>query len=178
MNDLRKILRCSGNVLKRGLFVALTAVLTPAPAGAGEAISSVLAIVSRSIVQDQGAWQVDYRLRYEGSRGLIVTAEEVLVGVEGWVSNSRAAGHAIPRWSSLTVSGPSRLQAVGDVIVSDDEEGRCRERATVRVWSEDAGGNLVGRALESGGPGNLGDDDVDDGPQPCPGDHGSGPASP
>ena len=88
-----------------------------------------------------------------------MTGEEVLVRVEGWVSNSRAAGHATPRWSSLTISGPSRLQAVGDVIVSDDEEGRCRERAEVRAWAEDAQGNLAWPGpAESGGQRSPGDE--------------------
>jgi len=150
--------RRDANRLRLALFATLVALLGPAPAWAGEAISSVLVIVNRSIVQDQGAWQVDYRLRQDGTSGLIVTAEEVLVRVEGWVSNSRAAGHAAPRWSALTISGPSRLQAIGDVIVSDDEEGRCRERAEVRIWAEDARGNPAGRAFESGGPRNPGDD--------------------
>jgi hypothetical protein len=125
--------------------------LGPAPSWAREASPSGLAVVKRSIVQDQGAWQIDYRFRHDGSSGLIVTPEEVVVRVEGWVSNSRAAGHATPRWSALTISGPGRSQAVGDVIVSDDEEGRCRERAEVRIWAENVRGETVGRVLESGG---------------------------
>ena len=145
-------------LLGPAVIAALAAVLGPTPARAGEAISSRLAILNRSIVQDQGVWQVDYRLRQDGTSGLIVTAEEVLVRVEGWVSNSRVAGHATPRWSALTVSGPTRLQAISDVILSDDEEGHCRERAEVRIWAEDAAGNPAGRVLESGGPRDRGDD--------------------
>jgi hypothetical protein len=154
------ISRRDRKVLRGSVFVALVAALGPAPAGGGgrQAFASALAIVNRSIVQDQGAWQVEYRLRHEGTSGLIVSAEEVLVRVEGWVSNSRAAGHGAPRWSSLMISGPSRLQAVGDVITSDDEEERCRERAEVRIWAEDAKGSPVGRALEGAGSRNTRED--------------------
>jgi hypothetical protein len=110
-------------------------------------------IVGRSIVQDRGDWQVDYRLRHEGARGLIVAAEELLVQVEGWVSNSRIPGHGVPRWSAATISGPSQFQAASDVIASDDEERRCRERVSVRIWAEDPAGKPAGRVVESPGPG-------------------------
>ena len=33
--------------------------------------------------------------------GMIVTPEELTVSVEGWVSNSRVASHAIPRWARV-----------------------------------------------------------------------------
>ena len=65
---------------------------------------STLALVERTVTQDQGAWVVDYRLRHTGPTGVIVTPEEIGVKVEGWVSNSRVASHAVPRWSSLVVS--------------------------------------------------------------------------
>ena len=55
----------------------------------GADIHPLLTLVERTIVQDQGSWQVDYRLRYEGGSGMIVTPNEVLAKVEGWVSNSR-----------------------------------------------------------------------------------------
>jgi hypothetical protein len=110
-----------------------------------------LTIVNRAIIQDQGDWRVDYRLRYDGAADLIVTAEEVTARVEGWVSNSRAAGHATPRRSSLTFSGPSGLHTTGDVIATDDEERRCRERAAVQIWVEDAAGNPAGRVFDGAG---------------------------
>lgn len=36
-----------------------------------------LMMVNRSIAQDQGAWVVDYRLRYTGRTGVVITAEDV-----------------------------------------------------------------------------------------------------
>jgi hypothetical protein len=123
-------------------------------AEAGETAPRALGIASRSVVQDRGDWQVEYRVRYHGSSGLIVTAEEVVVRVEGWVSNSRIPGHSVPRWSSQTISGPSRLEAAAELIASDDEERRCRERISVRMWAEGPEGKPVGPVLESSVPGS------------------------
>jgi hypothetical protein len=140
------------------LALTAAAALADGTTAAGELDSPALVIANRTIVQDRGDWQVDYRLRYSGQRGLIVTTEEVLVLVEGWVSNSRVPGHGAPRWSAATISGPSRLQAVSEVIASEDEEKRCLERASVRIWAEDAAGRPVGRVLDAGGAVNPGPD--------------------
>jgi hypothetical protein len=110
----------------------LTAVLASGAAARGEDPCR-LTVVERSVAQDQGSWQVDYRLRFEGEAAMVVTPAEVLARVEGWVSNSRVASHALPRWSSVAVSGPSGLTASGDVITSADESQRCRERVVLRV---------------------------------------------
>jgi hypothetical protein len=125
----------------------LTALLVggavPVAAAAGGAdpgtnpTSVPLAILARSIIQDQGSWQVDYRLRHDGATGLVVTPNEIVARVEGWVSNSRAASHAMPRLSSLILSGPSGLSATTDVIATADEVQRCRERLAVQVWTDD-----------------------------------------
>ncbi len=96
-----------------------------------------LALVDRTVTQDQGAWVVDYRLRHTGQTGVIVTPEEIGVKVEGWVSNSRVASHAVPRWSSLTVARGPDLSMVGEVIASVDEAHRCRERLLVSAWTDD-----------------------------------------
>ena len=97
-----------------------------------------MTLLERSIVQDQGSWQVDYRLRYEGASGIIVTPNEILAKVEGWVSNSRVSSHALPRWSSLVISGPAGPSATTEVIASADEAQRCRERGVLLVWTGDA----------------------------------------
>lgn len=94
-------------------------------------------LIGRTVTQDQGAWIVDYRLRYTGQTGIIITPEEIGVRVEGWVSNSRVASHALPRWSSLTLTRGSELSAFSDVITSGDESQRCRERLLVSVWAKD-----------------------------------------
>ena len=52
-----------------------------------------------------------------GQDRVIITPEEIAVKVEGWVSNSRVASHALPRWSSLVVSLVApELSAVSEVI--------------------------------------------------------------
>jgi hypothetical protein len=94
-------------------------------------------LAGRALAQDQGAWVVDYRLRHTGTTGVIIMPEEIAVKVEGWVSNSRVASHAVPRWSSVSVSRGPEFSAVGEVIPAMDEAHRCRERLIVAVWSED-----------------------------------------
>src|SRR5947209_4547703 len=90
-----------------GRILAVLMALAVAPASAREAGTSPFVVVNRTIIQDQGDWQVDYRFRYDGATGLDITADELTAQVEGWVSNSRAPGHALPRWSSLTIRSPS-----------------------------------------------------------------------
>jgi hypothetical protein len=146
-----------GKVVHRDLLVAVVVSwgLSAVSTQGAETASGGLGIVSRSIVQDRGDWQVDYRLRHDGSNGQLVSMDEVFVRVEGWVSNSRVPGHAVPRNSALVISSPGRLQATSDVIGSDDEEARCRERASLSLWAEDAQGRPVGRVLEPSVPGNA-----------------------
>ena len=98
-----------------------------------------LSLVNRSVTQDQGAWVVDYRLRYTGETGVVITPEKVSVKVEGWVSNSRVVSHALPRWSSLVISHGPDLSAISEVVTAADDAQRCRERLVVSVWTEDRG---------------------------------------
>jgi hypothetical protein len=124
--------------IRPGLTLLALAAVAGAPASADEATPHALTVVDRAITQDQGDWQVDYRLRHDGASRLVVSSGEVVARVEGTVSNSRAAGHAIPRRSSLVVSGSSGLQATADVITSADEDRRCRERAVLWVGAGEA----------------------------------------
>ena len=59
--------------------------------------------------------------------------------IEGWVSNSRAGGHALPRRSSVTATGTGGLSAFAEIIPSNDEDRHCRERASVQVWRAEQG---------------------------------------
>ena len=120
-----------------GVFLTLAGA-APATADDQGTGSHPLVLVKRSVIQDQGNWQVDYQLRHEGATGLVVTPTEIVAKVEGWVSNSRVCGHSAPRWSSLVISGPTGLSADSEVISSADEERRCREHAVLRVWTGDA----------------------------------------
>jgi hypothetical protein len=106
--------------------------------GAAPARSSLVPS-ARTVAQDQGAWVVDYRLRNTAPTGVIITPEEIMVKVEGWVSNSRVASHAMPRWSSLLVRHGPESSAISEVIMGADEAHRCREKLTVAVWCEDQG---------------------------------------
>ena len=99
--------------------------------------STRFVLIRRSIAQDQGAWIIDYQLRHTSPTGVILSRSEVGSVVEGWVSNSRVASHAVPRLSRVTVSGTSAASGTGDVIASSDESQRCRERVVISVWADD-----------------------------------------
>lgn len=119
----------------------LSAACLPAPARAAGTPPPPprpsLSVVGRTIAQEQGSWLVNYRLRYRGETGMVVTPTEVFVKLEGWVSNSRVPAHAVPRLSSLVVSGPSGLSGLSEVVTAADESHRCRERAVVQVWTDE-----------------------------------------
>jgi hypothetical protein len=108
-----------------------------APALGSEPDPGPLTIVSRSVAQEQGGWRIDYRLRFEGETVASVAPAEVEARVEAWVSNSRVASHAVPRRSSLVVSGSSGLSGTSEVIAAAEEAHRCRERAVLQVWTGD-----------------------------------------
>src|SRR5271157_1135711 len=98
--------------------------------------STRFVLIRRSVAQDQGAWIIDYQLRHTSRTGVILSRSEIGSVVEGWVSNSRVASHAVPRLSCVTVSGTSAASGTGDVIVSSDESQRCRERVVISVWAD------------------------------------------
>jgi hypothetical protein len=109
---------------------------SPLLAGDANGAHGALTLVNRSIAQDQGAWIVDYRLRYTHKTGVIIAPDALTVRTEGWVSNSRVPSHALPRWSSLFISHSPDLSAVSDLVVTAEEAERCRERLTVSIWTE------------------------------------------
>ncbi len=92
-------------------------------------------LVHRVIAQDQGDWQVDYRLRLDAGPAVALAAAELAATVDGWVSNSRVPSHAVPRRSSPKVDGAASGTSTHEVIASPDEAKQCRERLTLRAWS-------------------------------------------
>lgn len=90
-------------------------------------------IVEKAVLQDQGHWQIDYRIRNDGPIGLVITPAEMTATVDGWVSNSRVPGHSAPRLSSVTTSGGVAFM---DLVSSSEECKRCRERIVLSVWDE------------------------------------------
>lgn len=102
--------------------------------------SGPLVMERRTVRQDQGAWQIEYRFRNTGPADLILDPDEVTAKVEGWVSNSRIAAHALPRWSSVVVAKGPGLTAEADVIAAPEKGKQCKERLTVSVWPGEPGG--------------------------------------
>ena len=131
-------------VQRPGYLLTITGIVWALAASPSLAIDATttrgaLSLVNRSVTQDQGAWVVNYRLRYTGKTGVLVTPEKVAVKAEGWVSNSRVASHALPRWSSLVISHGPDLSAIAEIIAVAEEMHRCRERLVVSVWTEPKG---------------------------------------
>ena len=106
--------------------------LAPQPSVAG-----ALSVVERSISQEQGGWIINYKLRFSGTTNIVVAPTDVLLKLEGWVSNSRVKSHAVPKLSTFLIAGTSGLTATADILPSTDESQRCRERATIQVWADD-----------------------------------------
>ena len=73
------------------------------PAHAFHTLTDKLVLLHRSITQDQGAWVIDYELSCSNGAGVLLTPGDVSVSVEGWVSNSRVASHAIPRFVRVSL---------------------------------------------------------------------------
>ncbi len=92
-------------------------------------------LVHRVIGQDQGDWQVDYRLRLESGPAASLAPGDLAATVDGWVSNSRVPSHAVPRRSTPKVEGAGGGTSAHDVIASPDEAKQCRERLVLRAWS-------------------------------------------
>ncbi len=122
------------------LLLATAAAAVPAPTLAGPPApplgpSGPLVVVERVLAQDQGDWQVDYCLRYDGKVPLVLAPADFSARVQGWLSNSRVAAHANPRRSECRVDGRVGSAAFAEVIASADESARCRERVVLRAWS-------------------------------------------
>lgn len=115
-----------------GTVSALATPSDPEPAS-----SPVWTVVERLVIQDMGHWQVEYRLRLEADTPLNVLPEDVVAHIEAWVSNSRVPAHAAPRQSSVTLSGPAGLVGATELIASNDDARRCRERVRLAVWPAD-----------------------------------------
>ena len=111
-----------------------------------------LILLNRTLTQDQGAWIVEYRLRNNGRTGVIITPDELGLKIEGWVSNSRVASHAVPRWSSLIATPRSNPTVSSDVIASADELHRCRERLAISVWTEEESRSHAGSTSKLSDP--------------------------
>jgi hypothetical protein len=121
------------------VIAALIPGLTPTAAIAADEpppCRAALTLVERSISQDQGGWAVSYRLRYCGP-SVTVGPSDVVAKVEGWVSNSRVASHAVPRQSAVSLAGSSGLSGLADVVTSVDDASRCRERIVIQVSTDE-----------------------------------------
>jgi hypothetical protein len=98
---------------------------------------------------------VEYRLRNSGRTGVIITPDDLGLKIEGWVSNSRVASHAVPRWSSLIATARTNPTAASEVIAATDESYRCHERLGVSVWSEERPRSNTASSSTTSDPGKV-----------------------
>ncbi|MDG3007644.1 hypothetical protein [Paludisphaera mucosa] len=152
--------RGRGGRIRSGLGLGTLILATAAGAATADDGASIgqpnrVTLVRRSVRQDQGAWVVDYQIRNETPTGLIVTPAEIEVRSEGWVSNSRVAGHAVPRRAAVAIKAAEKATADADVIPAADDPGRCRERLSLAVWSDDQAPDAAARPAEAVAPISL-----------------------
>lgn len=122
-------------------LVVATTVVAAADLPTSPPADNPLVVVDRSISLDRAQWeywQVDYRLRNDGSTPLVLAPGEIGATVSGYVSNSRVPGHAAPKPSTVSVGGTAGLSVAGDIVASSDEAKRCRERMTLWAWEGDS----------------------------------------
>lgn len=101
-----------------------------------------LIVLERSMTLERGdwmRWRIDYHLRHTGTKTLILPPSDVAATVAGWVSNSRANGHAVPRCVEVEATGSGGLSGTVEVIASEDEAHRCRERLVLQAWPGESG---------------------------------------
>ena len=113
------------------------AIFITSQVNSGESPRPILSLIGHTARQDQGAWIIDLHLRNCRERGLLINPEELRLKIEGWVSNSRIATHAAPRWSSLSLKPDINQMVYTDVIAAAEDSLRCREHLTTWVWAEE-----------------------------------------
>ena len=82
-------------------------------------------------------WVVRYQVRYEGDTPLDLSASDLCVDYEAWVSNSRAKPHTTPRRSQtrFALSETSSIQTT--VIPHSNDRSRCREKISLAITTGD-----------------------------------------
>ena len=104
----------------------------PKPATLDPATNRKWQLIERVITQDQGDWQVDYRLKLDAPAAVVLAPTDLGASIDGWVSNSSVPVHAVPKRSTPKVSGTG--SAAFEVILSPDDAKTCRERLVMRAW--------------------------------------------
>lgn len=136
-----------------GLLGGFSLMALPPLAAGGDAPSvgepNRVSLVRRSARQDQGGWIVDYRIRNETASGIVIVPSELEAKSEGWVSNSRVAGHSVPRLSRLTFRPDQKGSGIAEVIRTADNATICRERLGLSIQADDA---LPSPSSESSAP--------------------------
>jgi hypothetical protein len=97
-------------------------------------------VVFRGSHQDQNAWIIDYRLKYQGSGELWLNPQDVTAKIDGWVSNSRLEFHNVPRKATTTIENKESLTgSSAPIFTKINEDGsktdeKCEEQVSISIW--------------------------------------------
>ena len=94
-------------------------------------LATTIRLLDRQISQQGNRWLVRYQVRYEGDTILDLSADDLSVDYEAWVSNSSLKPHTTSRKSQMrsVLSETNTLQAT--VIPSANDRQRCREKLSL-----------------------------------------------
>jgi hypothetical protein len=97
-----------------------------------------LALIDRQISQHGSRWIVRYQVRFEGPAPLDLSASDLQVDYDAWVSNSRSKPHTLPLRSQTRFALSEASAVMTTVIPASNDRQRCRERVSFALSSGDA----------------------------------------
>src|SRR5262245_27153 len=84
---------------------------------ASDSSSYRLTLIDRQIAQQGGRWLVRYQVRFDGPSMLELSASDLQVDYDAWVSNSSSKPHVLPR-RSQTRFALSESSAVQTTVIA------------------------------------------------------------
>lgn len=90
-----------------------------------------LTIDERVISQVKNAWHIRYRLTFHDTASVELSATDIDISYDSWVSNSSTPPHVIPRQSQTKFSLIETNTVQTIVIASPNDRLRCRERVSI-----------------------------------------------
>ena len=89
-----------------------------------------VAIIDRDVSRNGSSWLVRYQLQYLGASPVKITADDITVSYEAWVSNSHCKPHTVARKSRVTFNLARGNRALTTVIANKKESQQCKEYIT------------------------------------------------
>jgi hypothetical protein len=106
----------------------------------------LFSLLSRSITQDGGSWDIVYRFRYYGPR-VYIYPRDVNITISSLVSNSRVPGHGVPLPSHLHLDNSLALWTYSNIIIP---EITGTYRSLEKICNENLGISVDPSSLRTG----------------------------